>query len=74
MPIVDFDFDTAVVQRFMDRVGYRGPFSVELLHKGNKNYFMEVNFRNDGLAYTATAAGINLPAIYICNSMESPRI
>lgn len=65
LPIVDFDFDTAVVQRFMDRVGYRGLFSVELLHKGNKNYFMEVNFRNDGLAYTATAAGINLPAIYM---------
>lgn len=26
---------------------------------------MEVNFRHDGLAYAATAAGINLPAIYI---------
>ena len=65
LPITDFSFDIAVVQRFMDRVGYRGLFSVELLHKGNKNYFMEVNFRNDGLAYVVTAAGTNLPAIYM---------
>ena len=53
------------IQRFMDKVGYRGPFSVELLHKKGKNYFMEVNFRHDGLAYTATAAGDNLPALYM---------
>ena len=58
-------FDASVVQRFMGRVGYRGPFSVELLHKGSKNYFMEVNFRNDGLAYAATAAGVNLSGIYM---------
>lgn len=64
-PVSDFGFDTAPLQRFMDRVGYKGPFSIELLHKADKNYFMEVNFRHDGLAYAATAAGINLPAIYL---------
>ena len=64
-PVSDFRLDTAPLQRFMDRVGYRGPFSIELLHKAGKNYFMEVNFRHDGLAYAATASGINLPAIYM---------
>ena len=64
-PVEKFNFDTSVVQRFIDKVGYRGPFSVELLHKGNRNYFMEVNFRHDGLAYAATAAGVNLPGIYM---------
>lgn len=64
-PLQDFSLDTSPIEKFMDRVGYRGPFSVELLHKQDKNYFMEVNFRHDGLAYTATAAGINLPAIYM---------
>lgn len=64
-PVSDFRLDTAPLQRFMDRIGYRGPFSIELLHKAGKNYFMEVNFRHDGLAYAATAAGINLPAIYM---------
>lgn len=55
--------DTAPITKFISQVGYHGPFSVELLHKGNKNYFMEVNFRNDGLAYAATASGVNLPAL-----------
>lgn len=65
LPVEAFNFDISVVQRFMDKVKYRGPFSVELLHKGDRNYFMEVNFRHDGLAYTATAAGVNLPYIYM---------
>lgn len=55
--------DTVPITKFISQVGYHGPFSVELLHKGNKNYFMEVNFRNDGLAYAATASGVNLPAL-----------
>ena len=63
--INQFNIDTKPIQRFLTQVGYKGLFSVELLHKGTKNYFMEVNFRNDGLAYVVTAAGTNLPAIYM---------
>ena len=63
--------DTVPIERFMKEVGYRGPFSVEFLHTKGKNYFMEVNFRHDGLAYTATAAGANLLQVYIdVNSSE----
>ena len=36
-----------------------------------KNYFMEVNFRHDGLAYAATASGVNLPAM-LFNSQTVP--
>lgn len=57
------NIDITPIVKFITRVGYHGPFSVELLHKGDKNYFMEVNFRHDGLAYTATASGVNLPAL-----------
>lgn len=53
------------VAQFLKKAGYYGPFSVEFLHKDGKNYFMEVNLRNDGLAYTATAAGVNLHALYM---------
>lgn len=59
--------DTESAKAFITQTGYKGLFSIELLHKGCENYFMEINFRNDGLAYAATAAGINLPAIYIQN-------
>lgn len=62
--------DVAPIRKFMGRVGYVGPFSVELLRKNGKDYFMECNFRHDGLAYVATAAGVNLPAMLFdkCNS------
>lgn len=44
--------------------GYTGLFSAEYLLKDGKYYFLEVNFRNDGNTYVATAAGINLPYIW----------
>lgn len=64
-PTAAYGINTSAIQKFMDAIGYRGLFSIELLHKGDKNYFLEVNFRNDGLAYAATKAGVNLPAIYM---------
>lgn len=60
-----FHLDTAAIGRFIREAGYHGPFSVELLHtKEGRNYFMEVNFRNEGLAYASTCAGANLHALY----------
>ena len=61
----ELGIDTAPIESFMKEVGYCGPFSVEFLHCKGKNYFMEVNFRHDGLAYTATAAGANLLQLYV---------
>lgn len=53
------------VKRFIKETGYSGVFSVEFLRgQGGKNYFTEMNFRNDGNAICQTAAGINIPYIY----------
>ena len=60
-----YEVDLEGIKKFLEIVGYFGLFSVEFLHKDGKNYFMEVNFRNDGLVYTSTAAGVNLHASYI---------
>ena len=60
-----YNVDVDCINRFLNEIGYYGPFSVELLHKNGKNYFMEFNFRHDGLAYTATAAGCNLLGLYV---------
>ena len=65
MPINELDIDVSGVGAFLERAGYYGPFSVEFLHKDGKNYFMEVNFRNEGLAQVATTAGANLHALYL---------
>lgn len=55
-----YGVDENAIEIFLEKSGYYGPFSVEFIHTENKNYFMEVNFRNDGLAYSATCAGLNL--------------
>ena len=44
---------------------YKGLFSAEFLLKDGIYYFLEVNFRNDGNTYVATASGQNLPFLYV---------
>lgn len=52
-------------KQFIKQVGYTGLFSVEFLHTmSGENYFLEMNYRNDGNAICATKAGVNLP--YVC--------
>lgn len=59
-PFKDFDINKSAIEQFLIAANYYGPFSIEFLYKNGKNYFMEMNFRNDGLAFNATCAGINL--------------
>lgn len=57
-------------REFIRKVGYSGLFSIEFIRgKDGKDYFMEMNFRNDGNAICVTKAGVNLPYIwYLANS------
>lgn len=63
--VKELNIDIEPIKRFLNKIGYKGLFSVELLRKKEKNYFMEFNFRNDGLAYTATCAGLNIPKMLL---------
>ncbi|MBR6972699.1 MAG: ATP-grasp domain-containing protein [Bacteroidales bacterium] len=50
---------------FIRKAKYSGLFSVEFLRgKDGKDYFLEMNFRNDGNAICVTDAGFNLPYIW----------
>ncbi len=52
------------VKEFIKETQYNGPFSVEFLKaRDGKDYFTEMNFRNDGNAFCQTCAGINVPYI-----------
>lgn len=52
-------------KKFLQKAGYSGLFSMEFLRgKDGKDYFMEINFRNDGNAICVTTAGVNLPYIW----------
>lgn len=49
---------------FVQKTKFTGLFSIEFLHDKNGNdYFLEMNFRNDGNSYCVTASGTNLPYI-----------
>lgn len=53
------------VRAFIKQSGYSGLFSAEFMHgKDGTDYFLEVNFRNDGNGIAATASGTNLPYLW----------
>lgn len=71
LPVSELEFDLDCCQKFVRACNYSGLFSLEFLReKGGKDYFLEINFRNDGNAYSVTAAGINLPYIWVIASLN----
>lgn len=65
MPLQDGFCDIEKCKEFVRRTGYHGLFSMEFLRdKNGCDYFMEINFRNDGNAICVTAAGVSLPYIW----------
>lgn len=65
-PIDQLDFDREAVEKFIRTIGYSGLFSVEFIRgKDGKDYFLEINMRNDGNAYCVESAGVNLPYIWV---------
>jgi predicted ATP-grasp superfamily ATP-dependent carboligase len=65
LPYGEFDYKFDNVAEALREVGYSGLFSMEFIRdKSGNDYFMEINFRNDGNAYSVTAAGVNLPYLW----------
>lgn len=57
--------DLQPIKKFIKATSYQGLFSVEFLHSTDgTNFFMEMNFRNDGNTISNFASGINLPKIW----------
>ena len=63
-------------EEFIRKTGYSGLFSIEFLRdKQGQDYFMEINFRNDGNAICVTASGFNLPYLwYLSNTEGAERV
>ena len=70
IPLCDFQYEEESCRSFLKSTNYSGLFSIEFLRgKDDKDYFMEINFRNDGNSICVTASGMNLPLIwYLYNS------
>ena len=45
-------------------MNYTGLFGIELMRKGDKFYFVEINLRNDATTFAVCIAGCNLPLAY----------
>lgn len=55
---------------FIQSIGYSGLFSVEFLRdKTGVDFFLEMNFRNDGNTIAVYYAGVNLPYIWYLHSV-----
>lgn len=58
-------------KKFVRYTTYSGLFSIEFMRgKDGKDYFLEMNFRNDGNGIAVTASGINLPYIWYLGANE----
>ena len=59
------NINIACVRKMVAEMGYEGLFSIEVLCKGDKCYFLEINLRNDACGYAYTRAGINYPYLWV---------
>ncbi|MDO4499440.1 MAG: hypothetical protein Q4B51_07470 [Coriobacteriaceae bacterium] len=56
--------DEFSLKKFIACTGYSGLFDIEMIVKGGRAYFIEINFRNGQYGYSITCAGFNLPDCY----------
>lgn len=49
---------------FINEIGYEGLFSIEVIYREGKFYFLEVNLRTDGCNWLYTAGGINYSLLW----------
>lgn len=52
------------VMAFVSVLNYVGPFSIEFGLEKGKNYFFEINLRNDGTSHYPLASGVNIAYVY----------
>lgn len=55
----------SVVDRFFQLIPFRGLYSIEFFVKDENVYFLEINMRTDCDMFIYTAAGVNLPLLWI---------
>ncbi len=59
-------------EAFLVKTGYRGLFSMEFIRdREGKDWFLEINYRNDGNSICVTEAGVNLPYLWYQSQINS---
>lgn len=62
-PHIDLEEIKTLITNFINELGFKGIFDLELMYTKDRVYFIELNFRNGAYGYAFTKAGINMPKI-----------
>lgn len=65
------ELNEAMFGDLLQKIGYEGIFSVEVMYSKGHYYFLEINMRNDGVCWLYTAAGINYPYLWTLYSTDN---
>lgn len=74
---IDESFNKVLSQAkdFVRQTRYSGPFSIEFIRdKSGIDYFLEMNFRNDGNAICVTSSGTNLPYLWYLSHFDKDSV
>lgn len=68
--------DPALIIQLIKKMGYKGCFSVDLMHAKGKTYFLEVNFRTDATMYMSICGGVNFSVAWVdyCVNHKSTKL
>lgn len=58
-----------LIEQFLKEIDYVGLFSVEYAMTRDTAYFLEFNLRNDGTSHYFYQAGVNIPVIWILDTL-----
>lgn len=61
--------DLLAIEKFLSRINYVGLFSFEYGVSNKGVFYYETNFRNDGTSHYFYQAGVNVPAVWLLNSL-----
>ena len=71
-PVAGFEAILSRFSEFVRRVGFYGLFDIDFWESGGVLYFDEMNLRFGGSGYAYTAAGANLPALFVRSLTGAP--
>lgn len=55
-----------ILEKMFEEIGFEGIFSMEfLIDDKDKNWFLEINYRNSTWSYASTKLGMNLPVLWV---------
>ena len=72
LPVAGFEAWVESCRAFVRETGFAGLFDIDFFQSDDRFCFCEMNFRYGGSGYAYTAAGVNLPQLFVSMIQGSP--